>query len=56
MNFDQATNLWREIEIALLTQKWQKYWQGKILDLGCGEGELAKELFFNKGESFVKLE
>lgn len=53
MNFDQATNLWRGIEIALLKQKWQKYFQGKVLDLGCGEGEVAREVFCYKGRTFV---
>ena len=50
---DSPTNLWRGIEIKLLKQRWGRYFQGKILDLGCGEGEVAK-LVFNKGQSFVK--
>jgi len=56
MNFDQATLLWREIEVGLLKENWSKFFKGKILDLGCGEGEIAKKLFFNKGLSFVKIE
>lgn len=50
MNFDQATNLWREIEIVLLKQKWAKNFKGRVLDLGCGEGEVAKEVFGKKLE------
>lgn len=50
------SELWRGVEIELLKQKWKKYFTGKILDLGCGEGEVARQVFFNKGESFVKLE
>lgn len=50
------SRLWREVEVSLLKQNWSRYFKGKILDLGCGGGEIAKELFFNKGQSFVKLE
>lgn len=45
MKFDQATNLWRGIEVSLLKQRWSKFLKGKILDLGCGEGEIAQEVF-----------
>lgn len=55
MSQASPSELWRGVEIELLKQKWQKYFTGKILDLGCGEGEIAKEVF-NKGLSFVKLE
>ena len=51
---DQSTGLWRRVETELLKQNWKKYFTGKILDLGCGGGEVAQELFFNKGLSFVK--
>ena len=57
MKFDQATNIWREIEVGLVKQEWGKDFIGKkVLDLGCGEGEIAKEVFggkCNKGQSFV---
>ena len=53
---DQATNLWRGIEVSLLKQNWEKFFKGRVLDLGCGEGEIARQVFLNKGESFVKLE
>lgn len=44
--FDQATQLWRAIEIELLRRKWGNELEGKwILDLGCGEGEIAREVF-----------
>ncbi|MEK7513841.1 MAG: class I SAM-dependent methyltransferase [Patescibacteria group bacterium] len=42
------SKLWRGIEIALLKQNWGRYFKGKILDLGCGEGEIAKEVFDKK--------
>lgn len=42
------SKLWRGIEIALLRQNWGRYFKGKILDLGCGEGEIAKEVFGRK--------
>lgn len=46
MKFDQATQLWRLIEIELLRRKWGKELRGKrILDLGCGEGKIAREVF-----------
>lgn len=44
--FDQATQLWRVIETELLRRKWGEELGGKrILDLGCGEGEIAQEVF-----------
>ncbi len=44
------SKLWREIEVALIKQNWSRYFKGKILDLGCGEGEIAKEVFDQKIE------
>lgn len=44
------SELWRGIEIALLKQKWKKYFTGRILDLGCGEGEIARQVFDRKIE------
>lgn len=53
MKFDQATKIWRSEEVNLLKREWGKDLKGKkVLDLGCGEGEIAKEIF---GESFGKL-
>ncbi|MBU0979031.1 MAG: methyltransferase domain-containing protein [Patescibacteria group bacterium] len=43
--FDQATILWRNIEVSLLKQKWSQHFKGKVLDLGCGEGEIANAVF-----------
>jgi ubiquinone/menaquinone biosynthesis C-methylase UbiE len=45
MQFDPATMLWRRVELGLLKKKWSRYFNGKILDLGCGEGEIAKDVF-----------
>jgi len=58
MKFDQATKIWREIEVGLLKQEFLNKGVSfvKVLDLGCGEGEIAKEVFggnCNKGQSFV---
>lgn len=44
------SKLWRGIEIALLKENWSEYFKGRILDLGCGEGEIAKEVFGRKIE------
>lgn len=54
MKFDQATTIWREVEVGMLKQEWGGVFKGKkVLDLGCGEGEIGREIF-NKGDSFVK--
>ncbi|MFH0942916.1 MAG: class I SAM-dependent methyltransferase [Candidatus Beckwithbacteria bacterium] len=45
MKFDQATLLWRGVEVGLLKKKWGRNLKGKILDLGCGEGKIAREVF-----------
>jgi len=50
---DQATEVWRGIEVRLLKQRWSRYFRGKILDLGCGDGRVSRQVF-NKGQSFVK--
>lgn len=47
---DQATNLWRGIEVSLLKQNWGKFFKGKILDLGCGDGEIVRQVFGRKIE------
>lgn len=48
MKFDQATIIWREIEIDLLKKEWGSDLKGKkVLDLGCGEGKIAKEIMGN---------
>jgi len=50
--FDSATRLWREIEINLLKQRWGSRLNKakKVLDLGCGEGIIAKTIFNKKLE------
>ena len=55
MKFDQATNIWRDEEVGLLKQEFFNKGSSfvKVLDLGCGEGEISKEIF-NKGQAFVK--
>ena len=38
MKFDQATSIWREVEVGLLKKEWGKVFRGKkVLDLGCGD-------------------
>jgi len=45
MKFDQATSIWREVEVGLLKKEWGKVFRGKkVLDLGCGEGEIGREV------------
>jgi ubiquinone/menaquinone biosynthesis C-methylase UbiE len=44
MKFDQATSIWRSEEVGLIKQEWGRDFKGKkVLDLGCGEGEVARE-------------
>lgn len=45
-----SSQLWREIEIGMLKKRWGELFVTgeKVLDLGCGEGEIAKELFEGK--------
>ena len=54
MKFDQATTIWRSEEVGMLKQEFFNKDQAfvKGLDLGCGEGEIAREIF---GKSFDKL-
>lgn len=42
------SRFWRNAEVSLLKQNWSKYFKGKILDLGCGEGEIARQVFHKK--------
>ncbi len=55
MKFDQATTIWRSVEVGMLKQEF--FNKGptfvKGLDLGCGEGRITKEVF--NGKSFGKL-
>lgn len=50
MNLPISTQLWRGIEIGMLQKRWGKFFiSGKdVMDLGCGEGEIAKEVFGGK--------
>lgn len=50
MNLPVSTQLWRGVELGMLKKSWGKVLVNskKILDLGCGEGEIAKELFEGK--------
>ncbi|MEA3355345.1 MAG: class I SAM-dependent methyltransferase, partial [Patescibacteria group bacterium] len=51
MKFDQATNIWRDVEVGLLKREWGKDFKNKkVLDLGCGEGEIANQVFEKKIE------
>jgi len=57
MKFDQATTIWRSEEVGLLKQEFfnKGVSNVSVLDLGCGEGEIFKEIFgkSNKGWTFV---
>lgn len=42
------SKLWRGAEVSLLKQNWSRYFKGKILDLGCGEGIISRKVFNKK--------